>query len=94
MNAAAKQEEKLSALLKELEDSPSVKTHRADKAAAILATRTEAAGKIEAVKKEREIVLPELLADRDTKEELIRKGEGRAGRCRRRISDGKDCGNE
>lgn len=47
MNATAKQEEKLSALLKEAEDFPLLKTLRAEKAAALLVTRTEAAGKIE-----------------------------------------------
>ncbi len=67
--ATAKKEEKLEALLKEAEDSPIVKQLRAEKAAAVLATRTEAAEKIGALKKEREEVLPELLADRDAKEE-------------------------
>lgn len=66
--ATAKKEEKLAELLKEAEDSPIMKTLRAEKAVATLATRTEAAGKIEAAKKERDEVIPKLLADRDEKE--------------------------
>jgi hypothetical protein len=66
--AVAKQEEKLSVLLKEAEDSPIMKQLRAEKAAAILATRTEAAGKIEVLKKEQDEAIPRLRADRDAKE--------------------------
>jgi hypothetical protein len=64
----AKKEEKLAALLKEAEDSPIVKQLRTEKAAATLATRMEAAGKIEGLKKERDEVIPILIEDRDAKE--------------------------
>ncbi|HZL98293.1 MAG TPA: hypothetical protein VFB91_06270 [Terriglobales bacterium] len=75
MKAGIEDREKMAALLKEAEDSPIVKTLRAEKAAAILATRKEAAGKIEAAKKEREEVIPELLADRDAKEENFKRAK-------------------
>ena len=47
----------------------------AEKAAAILATRTEAAGKIEALKKERGEVIPKLIEDRDAKEERFKEAK-------------------
>jgi chromosome segregation ATPase len=73
--ATAKKEEKLSELLTTAEDHPLMKAILAEKAAAIQATRTEAAGKIEALKKERDEVIPKLLADRDAKEEKFKKAK-------------------
>jgi hypothetical protein len=60
--------EKMKELLKDAQDHPLMKQILAEKAAATLATRTEAAGKIEALKKEREEVIPGLLADIEVKE--------------------------
>lgn len=73
--ATVKKEEKLAELLKEAEDSPILKQLRAEKAAAILTTRTEAAGKIEALKKEREEVIPQLIEDRAAKEEKFKRAK-------------------
>ncbi len=64
----AKKEEKLAELLTAADDHPLMKQILAEKAAAILATRTEAARKIEILKKERDETIPLLLADRDAKE--------------------------
>ncbi len=55
-------EEKLAGLLKDVEGHPMMKAILAEKAAAVLAKRTEAAGKIEVVKKEQEEVIPKLQA--------------------------------
>ena len=66
--ATAKKEEKLAELLTTAEGHPMMKAILAEKAAAILATRTGAAGKIEALKKEREEVIPKLIEDLDAKE--------------------------
>ena len=66
--ATAKKEEKLSALLEQAEGHPLMKQILAEKAAAILATRTEAVGKIEVLKKERDEAISKLLADRDAKD--------------------------
>ena len=60
--------EKLAALLKEAEDSPIVKTLRAEKAAELLAKRREAAGKIAALRNEQAASVPKLEAERDATE--------------------------
>ena len=66
--ATAKKEEKLAELLTTAEGHPMMKAILAEKAAEVLAKRTEAAGKIEAMKKEREEVIPKLIEARDVKE--------------------------
>ena len=60
--------EKMAALLKEAEDSPIVKTLRAEKAAETLSRRREVAGKIEVLRNEESAVLPKLQADLQEKE--------------------------
>jgi len=70
-----KKEEKLTELLGQAEAHPLMKQILAEKAAAILATRTEAAGKIEVLKKERDEVIPKRLADRDAKEEKFKRAK-------------------
>jgi hypothetical protein len=61
-------EERLAELLSKADGHPMMKAILAEEAAAILAKRTEAAGKIEALKKEREEVIPHLQADIEMKE--------------------------
>jgi len=61
-------EEKLSELLKEAEDHPLMKQILAEKAAAVLKTRQEAARKIEVLQKERDTIIPKLIADLEAKE--------------------------
>jgi len=61
-------EERLAELLKKADGHPMMKAILAEEAAAILAKRTEAAGKIEVLKKEQEEVIPRLRADIDAKE--------------------------
>lgn len=61
-------EEKLAGLLKDAEGHPMMKAILAEKAAAVLAKRREVAGKIEALKKERDVVIPKLQADLAGKE--------------------------
>jgi len=75
MKAGIEDREKMAALLKEAEDSPIIKTLRAERAAAILATRTDAAGKIEALRNEQAATIPKLLADRDAKEERFKRAK-------------------
>jgi hypothetical protein len=70
-----KELEKLEELRKTIEASPLTQQIVAEKAAAILATRTEAAGKIEALRKEQADILPKLLADREAKEEKFKKAK-------------------
>jgi hypothetical protein len=60
MNVTAKQEDKLSVLLKEAEDSPILKTLRAEKAAEVLAKRREAAGRIAVLRNEHAAIIPKL----------------------------------
>jgi hypothetical protein len=66
--ATAKKEEELAELLTIAEGHPMMKAILAEKTAEVLAKRTEAAGKIEAMKKEREEVIPKLIEARDVKE--------------------------
>lgn len=73
--ATAKKEEKLAELLTAADGHPLMKQILAEKAAAILATRTEAAGKIEVLKKERDEVIQKLQADRDGNEERFKKAK-------------------
>ncbi|MBA4417242.1 MAG: hypothetical protein C0392_04935 [Syntrophus sp. (in: bacteria)] len=68
MKQDTKEAEKIKELLKEAQDHPLMKQIIAEKEAAILATRTEAAKKIESAKKEREEVIPKLQADLEAKE--------------------------
>jgi hypothetical protein len=70
-----KEFERLEELRKTIEASPLTQQIKAEKAAAILATRTEAAGKIEVVKKERDEVIPKLQADIDAKEAKYKKAK-------------------
>jgi hypothetical protein len=68
MKEKTREAEKISELLKEAENHPLVQQILAEKAATILATRTAAAEKIVALKRERDEVLPKLQADLETKE--------------------------
>jgi hypothetical protein len=68
MKNDTKEAEKLKELLKEAEGHPMMKTIQAEKAAAILATRTEAAAKIQVLKKQQEEVILRLQADLEAKE--------------------------
>jgi uncharacterized protein with PIN domain len=68
-------EERLAELLKKADGHPMMKAILAEEAAAILAKRTEAAGKIEVLKKEQEEVIPRLRADIDAKEGKYKKAK-------------------
>lgn len=68
MKKDTKEAEKLTELLKKADGHPMMKAILAEEAAAILAKRTEAAGKIEVLKKQREEVIPRLRADIEAKE--------------------------
>ncbi|MFH0789565.1 MAG: hypothetical protein V2B13_18390 [Pseudomonadota bacterium] len=70
-----KELEKLEELRKTIEASPLTKQIIAEEAAAILATRTETAGKIEVLKKEWEKVIPRLQADLEAKEAKYKKAK-------------------
>ena len=61
-------EERLAELLKKVDGHPMMKAILAEEAAAILAKRMEAAGKIEVLKKEQEEVIPRLRSDVEVKE--------------------------
>lgn len=65
--------EKMEELRKVIEASPLTQKIKEEKAAGILAKRREAASKIEALKKQREEVIPKLLADLEMKEENYKK---------------------
>lgn len=73
--ANAEEAEKLAKLLVQAETHPMMRAIMAEKAAAILATRTEAAGKIEVAKRERDEVIPQLLSDRAAKEENFKRAK-------------------
>jgi len=64
----AKREEKLAELLAQAEAHPTMKAILAEKAAAIMAKRKEAAGKIEMLRNEEGFVIPKLQANRAEKE--------------------------
>jgi Skp family chaperone for outer membrane proteins len=65
---AEKKEEKLAEMLAQAESHPMMKGIMAERAAEVLAKRQEAAGKIEALRKDRDEVIPKLQADLKTKE--------------------------
>ena len=67
--------EKLTELLKGAEDHPLIKQLFAEKAAALLATRTVTADQIKAIEKERAEVIPRLLSDIEGKEEKFKKAK-------------------
>jgi hypothetical protein len=75
MKNDTKEAEKIKELLKEAGDHPMMKQILAEKAAAVLAKRMEAAGKIEVLKKEREEVIPKLLSDLEGKEAKFNKAK-------------------
>ena len=68
MKNDAKEHEKLNELMKKADGHPLMKKILEDEAAAILAKRTEAAEKIETLRKERDEIIPELQADLAEKE--------------------------
>ena len=68
MKKDTKEAEKLTELLKKADGHPMMKAILAEEAAAILAKRTDAAGKIEVLKKGRDEVILRLRADIDAKE--------------------------
>jgi len=70
-----KEAEKMKELLKEAEGHPLMKQILAEKAAAILATRTEAAEKIKDLEKERDKIIPTLQADLAEKEGKFKKAK-------------------
>lgn len=73
MNQKTREAEEMKELLKEAENHPLMQKIRADRATSTLATRTTAAGKIKALKRERDEVLPKLEADLETKEANYKK---------------------
>jgi len=68
MKTDLKEAERMTELLKRAGDHPMMKAILAEERAAVLAKRLEVAGKIEAVKKERDAKIPKLQADIDGKE--------------------------
>ena len=68
--AIAKKEEKLEALLLQAESSPAIIAVRAQQAAAILTTRTDATRKIAALRNEESLTIPKLEAVRAAKEKI------------------------
>ena len=71
-NEAEKKAEKI---LGEIESHPLTVKIRADQAVGVLATRTEAAAKIEILNEERDRILPKLQADFEKKEEKFKKAK-------------------
>ena len=75
MKNDTKEAEKLTELLEKADGHPMMKAILAEEAAAILTKRTEAAGKIEVLTKERDEVIPKLQANLAAKESKYQKAK-------------------